>query len=96
MKLILIAIAIFAAGALLGSHTYSVPLRSFSVDSQGNQHCSGLRHNERFEVFCLSTERPLRESWNRDLDRQLTQLGRRMLPPQPAAEDYRAPWYGER
>lgn len=87
MKTILIAFAIFIAGALLGSHTYSVPLRTFSVDSQGNQHCQGLRHNEKFEVFCLSTERPMGESWNRDFNRALAKL-----PGRPAAEDVRAPW----
>ena len=101
MKLALIAAALFLAGLLLGSRFVSIPLRTFSVDSQGNQHCSGLRHGEHFEVFCLSTERPAGESMNRDLDRNLTSLGNRLLPPQyrrpvPASEDYRAPWYGER
>lgn len=101
MKLAFIAATIFIAGLFLGGHFTAVPLRAFSVDHEGNQHCSGLRHGEHFEVFCLSTERPAGESMNRNLDRQLTAFGNRFLPPNyrrpvPASEDYRAPWYGER
>jgi hypothetical protein len=58
MRPALLIVAGLITGAFLGSHTFQVPLRAFSVDNLGNQHCSGLRHGERFEVFCLSTERP--------------------------------------
>jgi hypothetical protein len=76
MKTILIIVGALALGAYLGASTYSVPLRTFSVDNLGNQHCQGLRHGEKFEVFCLSTERA-RE-----------QTGRYW----PSTEDHRAPW----
>lgn len=89
MKTVLIAALAGLAGTFLGGHLFAVPLRTFSVDPQGNQHCSGLRHGESFEVFCLSTQRPLGESLNRDLDR-------RFYPPRPrrvpSSEDVRVPW----
>lgn len=105
MKKIVFAILVsLGVGTLLGSRCVAVPLRTFSVDSQGNQHCAGLRHGEKFEVFCLSTDRPWGESMPRDLDREIFP---REIPPRPpyqpsptqyttkrfpAAEDYRAPW----
>lgn len=87
MKLTLIVALAGIVGMFAGAHFFSVPLRTFAVDAQGNQHCSGLRHGESFEVFCLSTERPMGESANRNLDRIVN--GRRHTP---AAEDYRAPF----
>jgi hypothetical protein len=101
MKLVLAAIVLFIAGTFLGSRFLAIPLRSFSVDNQGNQHCAGLRHGEHFEVFCLSTERPAGESLSRNADKWARETGQRFLPPpqrqlRPASEDYRAPWYGER
>jgi hypothetical protein len=100
-KILIAALTALVLGTFLGSRFLAVPLRTFSVDSQGNQHCAGLRHGEKFEVFCLSTERPWGESAPRDVDRELyppppgyrqnvsQYLVRR---PVPAAEDHRAPW----
>jgi len=92
MKRAAIAVAVaLVAGTLLGSRCLAVPLRTFSVDAQGNQHCSGLRHGENFEVFCLSTNRPWGESAPRNVDR----ASREWIPPPrrtPSTEDRRAPW----
>lgn len=69
MKRLVLAVALaLIVGTFLGSRFLAVPLRTFSVDREGNQHCSGLRHGEHFEVFCLSVERPWGESASRDLD----------------------------
>jgi hypothetical protein len=92
MRTIIAVLAALLLGAFLGGHFFAVPLRAFSVDREGNQHCSGLRHGESFEVFCLSTERPLGESMNRNVDRRLYPPRRRV----PSAEDYRAPWQAPR
>ena len=87
----LLSAAALIAGSFLGSRLFSVPLRAFSVDSLGNQHCSGLRHGEHFEVFCLSTERPYNESAGRNLDKMAQGWGpgRRTAP---STEDRPAPW----
>jgi hypothetical protein len=92
MKTILGGMILVLFGGFLGAHFFAVPLRTFSVDPQGNQHCSGLRHGESFEVFCLSTQRPLGESAGRNVDRKLYPPRKRI----PSAEDYRAPWQAPR
>jgi len=87
---LLLIVGALLAGSFLGSRFFSVPLRAFSVDNLGNQHCSGLRHGEHFEVFCLSTDRPTGESFGRNADRGITRaLGRKTVP---STEDRRAPW----
>jgi hypothetical protein len=88
---LLLIVGALLAGSFLGSRFFAVPLRAFSVDSKGNQHCSGLRHGEHFEVFCLSTERPWKESAGRNIDRMAQEWapGRRTVP---SMEDHRAPW----
>ena len=88
MKALLAVAASGLLGTFLGAHFFAVPLRTFSVDNLGNQHCSGLRHGESFEVFCLSTDRPAGESANRNVDKAVTKF----LKKHPVREDLRVPW----